>query len=167
MAVKIMQKSTLSLLAGTALLLAGCASEGTSKLPGVYRIDIQQGNVVEQDMLDQLEPGMDKNQVRFILGTPIIVDPFHQDRWEYIYTYSEGGKQREQRRITVFFENNRLQAVGGDVMVGTRPEEATLKEPSRTVEVPLKDDDGVIKNMIEALPFVGDDGPKPRREPEE
>jgi outer membrane protein assembly factor BamE len=59
------------------LLLSACSYNGSVNLPGVYRIDIQQGNVLEQPMLDKLKAGMDKNLVEFILGTPALIDPFH------------------------------------------------------------------------------------------
>ena len=156
----------LLLATAIALLLGGCAYEGSSKLPGVYRIDIQQGNVVDQEMLDQLKPGMDMNQVRYIMGTPVLTEPFHQNRWDYIYSYSEGGKRREQRHVMLFFDgNDKLESIGGDVVPGERPtDDTSLKEPSRTVEVPLKDDNqGIIGTIINAIPFVGDDGPQPKR----
>jgi outer membrane protein assembly factor BamE len=82
------------------LLLAGCA------FPGVYRIDIPQGNVITQEMVDQLRPGLTKRQVTFILGTPLIRDTFDQDRWDYLYSYQPGGGERVQERITVFFDDN-------------------------------------------------------------
>jgi len=62
------------------LALAGCS------FPGVYKIDIQQGNVVTQDMIDQLRPGMTRRQVRFIMGNPLLTDTFHADRWDYLYS---------------------------------------------------------------------------------
>jgi outer membrane protein assembly factor BamE len=83
-----------------ALLLGGCA------FPGVYRIDIPQGNVITQEMVDQLRPGLTKRQVTFILGTPLIRDTFDQDRWDYLYSYQPGGGERVQERITVFFDDN-------------------------------------------------------------
>lgn len=162
-----MLKNSLFLLAGITLLMGGCSYEGTKKLPGVYRIDIQQGNVVDQDTLDQLRPGMPMQQVRFIMGTPIIVDPFHQDRWEYIYSYSEGGKRRKQRRITLHFRDNRLDAIDGNVLTAERDGDDVLKEPSRTVEVPLERGDGFFSGLFDFLPFVGDDGPKPKQQPHE
>ena len=82
------------------LLLTGCA------FPGVYRIDIPQGNVITQEMVDQLRPGLTKRQVTFILGTPLIRDTFDQDRWDYLYSYQPGGGERVQERITVFFDEN-------------------------------------------------------------
>ncbi len=150
------------------LILGGCSYEGTRKLPGVYRIDIQQGNVVDQDMLDQLKPGMGMQQVRYIMGTPVIVDPFHQHRWEYIFSYSEGGKQREQRHITLYFdpETKKLERVGGDIEVTERTPDDITKEPSRTVEVPLRDDnEGFFGTIFGAIPFLGDDGPTPNKQP--
>lgn len=89
--------------------------DGGYNMPLLYKIDIQQGNVIEQDMLDKLQPGMDKEQVQFIMGTPVIVDPFHSDRWEYIFSYQEGGGVREQRHITLHFNDNKLSHVTGDI----------------------------------------------------
>lgn len=82
------------------VLLSGCA------FPGVYRIDIPQGNIITQEMIDQLRPGLTKRQVTFILGTPLIRDTFDQDRWDYLYSYQPGGGERVQERITVFFDAN-------------------------------------------------------------
>ena len=144
------------------VVLAGCSAEGARKLPGVYRIDIQQGNVIEQEMLDKLKPGMVKDQVHFIMGTPTIVDPFHNDRWEYLYTYSKGGARRDQRHITIFFEDNRLAYLEGGVVKGIRrPPEDYVKE-RKTVDVPakLQKRDGVFTRLFNSLPFVGEDTPK-------
>ena len=83
-----------------------------------YRMEIQQGNYVTQEMVAQLKPGMTKDQVRFVLGTPLIVDPFHAERWDYVYSRTpENGTQYEQRRITVFFDGSgALQRMDGDVV---------------------------------------------------
>jgi outer membrane protein assembly factor BamE len=83
-----------------ALLTTGCA------FPGVYRIDIPQGNIITQEMVDQLRPGLTKRQVTFILGTPLIRDTFDQDRWDYLYSYQPGGGERAQERLAVFFDEN-------------------------------------------------------------
>lgn len=97
-------------------LLAGCGSwsnpVGRIK---PHKIDIPQGNVLRQDMLDKLKPGMTPAQVRFILGTPLIVDPFHGNRWDYVYRLEKEGNLVENRRVTVIFENDRLKALQGDV----------------------------------------------------
>jgi outer membrane protein assembly factor BamE len=96
-------------------LLAGCSR--VPMLPGLsaYKMDIQQGNYVTQDMVAKLKPGMSKAQVRFALGTPLVVDPFHSDRWDYIYVLQKRGKVVEQRRLVVLFDNERLLRLEGDV----------------------------------------------------
>ena len=89
-------------------------------LPGItaYKIDIQQGNYVTQDMVDKLKPGMSKSQVRFALGTPLIVDPFQTDRWDYVYVLQKQGRVVEQRRIVVTFQGDKLTRIEGDVVAG-------------------------------------------------
>ncbi|WP_207064034.1 outer membrane protein assembly factor BamE [Motiliproteus sp. SC1-56] len=89
--------------------LAGC-----SFFPGVHKIDIQQGNLVTQEMVDQLRPGMTKRQVRFVLGTPLIMDTFNQQRWDYLFTFKEGGEPRQQERLTLFFEDDALTHFNGN-----------------------------------------------------
>jgi outer membrane protein assembly factor BamE len=98
-----------------ATLASGC---GVPRIPGItpYRIDIQQGNYVSQEMVAQLKPGMTKEQVRFILGTPMVTDIFHTDRWDYVYFHEPPNGKRETRRVTVLFEQGQLARVDGDVM---------------------------------------------------
>jgi outer membrane protein assembly factor BamE len=143
------------------LILTGCSAEGTRKLPGVYRIDIQQGNVIEQEMLDKLRPGMVKDQVHFIMGTPTIVDPFRVDRWEYIYTFSKGGNRRQQRHITIFFEEDKLAYLEGGVVKGIRKPPEEYRKERKTVDVPpRRKKKGFMSKLANVLPFVGDDEPK-------
>ena len=96
-----------------ALLAAGCEGVGIIR---PYKMDIQQGNVVTQEMVARLQPGMTRAQVRFTLGTPLVVDPFRTDRWDYVYLLSRRGVVTEQRRIVVVFKDDRLARVEGDVM---------------------------------------------------
>jgi len=98
----------------TTAILTGCGGVGALDFPGVYKIGIPQGNIITQDMVDQLRPGMTKRQVIFVMGTPLVRDPFHQDRWDYIYSYQPGGGERGQEGITVFFENDQLVRFTGD-----------------------------------------------------
>lgn len=99
------------------LLLAGCSS--TPMLPlKPYRIDVQQGNYVTQEMLAKLKPGMTRSQVRFALGTPLIVDPFRNDRWDYFYMMHKAGELTEQRVVTAIFRGDELLRIEGDVSVG-------------------------------------------------
>jgi outer membrane protein assembly factor BamE len=88
-----------------AALAAGC----------VHKIDIEQGNYVTQDRVDLLKPGMSRQQVRLVLGTPLLTDIFHADRWDYVYWRESPSGQREQRRLAVHFEDGRLARVDGDV----------------------------------------------------
>jgi outer membrane protein assembly factor BamE len=81
-----------------------------------YRVDIQQGNVVTQEMVSKLQPGMTRSQVRFALGTPLVVDPFRQDRWDYVYIYMKQGVVTERRRISVVFKDDKLVGFEGDVV---------------------------------------------------
>lgn len=109
------------------LALAGCS------FPGVYKIDIQQGNVVTQDMIDQLRPGMTRRQVRFIMGNPLLTDTFHADRWDYLYSLQPGGGERQQERISVIFNpNDQLVSLSGDFMPGVSRDEAILGKDSDT-----------------------------------
>ena len=108
-----------------AALLAGCGN--VPRIPGLtpYRIDIQQGNYVTQEMLSQLKPGMTKEQVRAALGTPLLTDIFHAERWDYVYWFEPASGQREQRRITVYFADDKLVRVAGDVVpAAPKPEAA-------------------------------------------
>jgi outer membrane protein assembly factor BamE len=100
-------------------LLAGCKQ--APELPAVispYRIDIQQGNVVTQEMVSKLKAGMTRAQVRFVLGSPLVVDPFRTDRWDYVSIYQKQGKEIERRRVTAIFEDDKLVRVEGDVKPG-------------------------------------------------
>ena len=117
-------------LRSAALIILFCAGCKQVPLPTLapHKIDIQQGNVVTQDMVDKLRPGMTQSQVRFILGTPLVVDTFHKDRWDYVYRYEKGGTLVEHRRIIVVFENDKLARVEGDV-VAAKPRGAAGTGP--------------------------------------
>lgn len=82
--------------------------------PGVYKINVEQGNIVTQEMADQLKPGMTRRQVRFILGTPLIADTFNQNRWDYLYVKRNGMQVLSESRLTVEFEGDALVRVSGD-----------------------------------------------------
>ncbi len=88
------------------LALAGC---GTI----VHRIDIQQGNIVPPETFAKLKTGMSKTEVRNLLGTPLLTDVFHADRWDYYYRSEKRGRLEEQNRFTVYFDKERLARVEG------------------------------------------------------
>ncbi len=82
------------------LSLCGCIS--------IYKQDINQGNILTPQMLENLKLGMNKQQVRFLLGTPSIVDPFHPEQWDYIYSRQQGGGERVQNKLTLIFKDDKL-----------------------------------------------------------
>jgi outer membrane protein assembly factor BamE len=112
-------RPSLSQAVAVVLVLAvGAGCSYVPRIPGItpYRMEIQQGNFVSQEMVAQLKPGMTKDQVRFILGTPMVTDIFHADRWDYIYWREASNGTREQRRLSVSFENGQLSRLDGDVL---------------------------------------------------
>ncbi|MEQ8515651.1 MAG: outer membrane protein assembly factor BamE [Chromatocurvus sp.] len=96
------------------LLLMSLTACGVIGFPGVYKINVEQGNIVTQEDVDRLEQGMTRRQVRFILGTPLIEDTLNRDRWDYHYELKRGEKVLSEREVTVFFDGDRLKSVTGD-----------------------------------------------------
>lgn len=129
--VKIFTKS-LALISITAVV--GCASSNpesgadsswSNYVPGFikpYRQDIQQGNIVTQEEVDRLKVGMSKDQVRFVLGTPLLNDPFHTDRWDYLFMLDRAGGEVTRSRYTVIFEQGALARHGGENIPATSGE---------------------------------------------
>jgi outer membrane protein assembly factor BamE len=140
--------------------LAGCTTI-LSYLP-VYTIDIQQGNIVDQAMVDQLKPNMTKRQVLYILGSPMLKDAFHQQRWDYLYSEQKGGEERQQKKISLFFnDNEQIAGIQGDFKPGKAPDFKTT--PEITVDVPKRDIEKTLwEKIIGVFGFEGDvDGNKP------
>jgi outer membrane protein assembly factor BamE len=77
----------------------------------MYRFNIQQGNVITPDMLAQVKPGMSGDQVRYIMGTPVLNSTFNPNRWDYVYTYKPGGGKQTEKRVTMYFVNGFLQRI--------------------------------------------------------
>jgi outer membrane protein assembly factor BamE len=104
------------MLAGAVMLaLGGCSA----RMPSAYTPPLQQGNVIEQESLSRLKPGMTRSQVRFLLGTPLVVDVFRNDRWDYVYFLRRQGQPPQQRRVTVIFDGDQLARIEGDVLPGS------------------------------------------------
>ena len=109
------------------LLITGCSS-----IPSVlYKIDVQQGNIITQEMVDKLKPSMTKSQVRFVLGTALIDDVFHKDRWDYVYRLVQQGRLVEEYKLTVFFEDDRLVRTAGDFSDSLASISPKLIEPAK------------------------------------
>jgi outer membrane protein assembly factor BamE len=110
--------------AASVAALGGCSSwlpggDPIARWVPAYRIDIQQGNVVTREQIDKLKPGMTRMQVRDILGSPLIADPFHADRWDYIFTLDQPRKPLQRRSVVLIFAGDTLQ----DIEAGELPTE--------------------------------------------
>jgi outer membrane protein assembly factor BamE len=135
--------------------LIGCGS----KLPAMksYKMEIQQGNVVTSKMLLQLRSGMTKSQVRFIMGTPLIVDSFHGNRWDYFYQLRQQGKVIEKRRVILDFDKDLLTTVRGDVVAATdKSAETPVDTSARSVVTAKKP---VEKPWFDMFKFWDSDEP--------
>ena len=147
-----------------AALLPGCKTADLPSVPGVtpYRMVIQQGNFISQEMVAQLKPGMTKEQVRFVLGTPLVTDIFHADRWDYVFYRDVQGGKREQRNLSVIFEKDKLARVIGDLMPaeGQAPQaggfDSQFKSPGKPAAEPAK--------PAAAAPKPAAEAPKPAAE---
>ncbi len=134
--------STLLFVACAAL--AGCSTVSSDgSLLGLitpYRMEVVQGNVVTQDMVAQLRPGLSGDQVRTLLGAPLLNDVFHANRWDYVFTIRRQGTAPQQRRVTVFFENDRVARFEADAVPTEREFVAAIdatKPPSRKAVLEL------------------------------
>ena len=150
------------------LSLSACSIDPVlNVLPEPYKVTIQQGNVITQEMVEKLKPGMTKSQVRFVLGSPPIADMFHANRWDYVYTIKEGHKVKENRKLALFFENDLLARVAGDVVAATKQDkdEAATKPAKASTEIvlqkydpnappiPPEDEKGFFGRMFEKVGF--------------
>jgi outer membrane protein assembly factor BamE len=149
---------TFSRFAGTLLLatvLSGCSS--VPRIVNEYKIDVQQGNVLTQEMVSQLKPGLTKDQVRFILGTPVLIDVFHPNRWDYVYRLQKGNTGAvEMRKFTAFFDaNEKLARVSGDVTAAQESDaNAAPVASAREIDLGSIDADSVAP-PIEEKGFFG------------
>ncbi len=155
-----MRKLLISSLIIASLLASGCVP--------YYRPDIQQGNVVTQDMVDRLRPGMSKHQVQYILGTPLLIDVFHQERWDYYYSFEGKMTAYEQKRLSIFFENGRLARIAGDYR--PKPKADPLADGQRELlSVPDYDErtKGVIRKTWDKWRDDEEEQPKAEEDREE
>lgn len=152
------------------LFLAACSvTDKVTEKISPYKIDIPQGNIVTQEMVAKLKPGMTKSQVRFIMGTPLITDAFHSNRWDYVYRNQKAGKLIEERKLALFFDRDVLVRVEGDVVAGTPAGEEkkalaaevdqgaaggvpakAMESPAQNVE-PAKEEKGFFGKMLEKV----------------
>ncbi|MFN3984371.1 MAG: outer membrane protein assembly factor BamE [Rhodocyclaceae bacterium] len=125
-----------ALCVAASVAISGCSFNTITDRVNPYRIDVRQGNYVDQAMVAQLRQGMTRDQVRFVLGSPLIVDTFRPDRWDYVYVFRPGRGEPQQRTLSVFFENDVLARVEGDVVAADGEARDEAPPRSRVVEVP-------------------------------
>ena len=155
---------TFSRFVRMALLMAfvsGCSS--VPRIVNEYKIDVQQGNVLTQDMVSQLRPGLTKDQVRFILGTPVLMDMFHGSRWDYVYRLQKGNGDIDMRKFSTFFDaDGKLLRVSGDVSAMQSGDTAETESRMREIDLgsmaegsvaPPIEDKGFFGKMIESIGF--------------
>ena len=134
------------------LFLAACSI--TDRITP-YKLDVQQGNVVTQEMVAKLKLGMNKSQVRFILGTPLITDAFHADRWDYVYRYQKAGTLTEERHVALIFEGDALKQMSGDVVAapsgdGAKSSALPESKPAGSA-APAAEEKGFFGKMLEKV----------------
>lgn len=117
--------------------LAACSTTAqVTSIFSPYRIDVRQGNFVTQEMVAQLKPGLTRDQVRFILGSPLVADIFHADRWDYVYRYQAGRGEIQQRHLAVFFQDNKLARVAGDVVADEATKTDAPRPATQVIDIP-------------------------------
>lgn len=153
-----MKKLLIIIACFASLGLSACSSWG---LPRVHKIDVQQGNVITQEMVNLLEPGMTHTQVRYIMGSPMIIDTFHEERWDYLYHFQPGYGELEKEHITLFFEGDALDHITGSM----KPEEITDENANSrqtTVVVPpyIEVEPGLLDRLWNWITFkeIEEDG---------
>jgi outer membrane protein assembly factor BamE len=109
-----------------ACAVLGACSSGTSSMSGSaanpvnwitpYKVDVIQGNFVSKEQIEQLQPGMSREQVKAVLGTPLMASLFHADRWDYVFTLQRQGVEPQSFKYTVFFKGDQLERFAGDAM---------------------------------------------------
>ena len=145
---------------GIALVLNSACSrlpgaDNLPSIPGLYRLDIQQGNVLDEDKLRQLEEGMTKRKVKFLLGTPAIEDVFRENRWDYVYSLKRGIRKAKPQRVSLYFENDRLVRLDGDTDITLTDVPVPGDRQDRVIDVPRNRTDGTFLGRFRGV-FDGD-----------
>ena len=142
MHVQARSRAGLTLTLAIAAALAGCtsidgAAHRVANVITPYKIDVVHGNFVSKEQVQALQPGMSRQQVRDILGTPLLTSVFHADRWEYVFTLKRPGEDVQTRKLTVFFQGDVLERYEGDPMPTETEFVATLGSGAKKGKVPV------------------------------
>ena len=139
-----------------AVVLAGCQTTDTPSWWGtslVYRMDVNQGNYVTQDMVDRLKVGQTRQQVRLALGTPLVQSAFHDNRWDYVYQFRQRGRLVESRQFAVYFVDDKLARWEGDEMPKSVAELNRAAAERRLGKMPQPDDPGLMGWFIDLFKY--------------
>jgi outer membrane protein assembly factor BamE len=159
------------------LALAACASVGACSTVNdatkrfaesvtPYKVEVVQGNFVSKEQVEALRPGMSRQQVRDILGTPLVSSVFHQDRWDYVFTIKRQGVQPQARRLTVFLKGGALERFEGDQMPSEAEFVATLDNKRKDAKVPvLEASEESLKQFSSSRPAAAPAQPAPAEPP--
>lgn len=158
-----------ALAAFAVLVVSGCASQTAmfdNWMPyisqfGVYKIDVNQGNFISQDMVDKLKEGQTKQQVRLVLGTPLVVSAFRDNRWDYLYEYRKNGRLQTRRQFTVYFKDDTLARWEGDEMPQSVAELNRTAATRALPEDPYGEDAGYIGKIIDWFRKIGNPSATP------
>ena len=128
-------------VAAAVVLLAGCGSmqdvgRSVTSVITPYRVEVVQGNFVSKEQVEALQKGMSREQVRQILGTPLVSSVFHNDRWDYVFSLRRQGVEPQQRRLTVYFKDDMMERAEGDTMPSEAEFVSTLQVKNRPGKVP-------------------------------
>jgi outer membrane protein assembly factor BamE len=142
-------------------LVSGCSSMHTDgNFLGVlapYRIDIVQGNVLTKDQIERVRPGMSRLQVRDVLGSPLLTDLFHADRWDYVFTIRRPGTEPQRRAVVVIFEGDKLLRVDAPELPSEREFVAQIGRPPSARGLPVLE---LTEEQRKALPVPAKAAPK-------
>lgn len=132
------------------LLVAGCSN---LRFPGVYRIDIPQGNFVTPEMLDELRPGMSREEVRFVLGPPALRSPFSPDKWYYLLDYEPGKGETVEQEIVVHFEDGQFARREGEALANLQAR--TQGRQDRELKEKVREGEDAIEQTTTPAPGPG------------
>jgi len=143
--------------------LAGCGTlDGAKKLVDPYKYDVVQGNFVSKEQVDALQPGMSRQQVRDLLGTPLLVSVFHANRWDYVFTIERQKVERQQYKLTIFFNGDLLERYEGDTMPTEAEFVSRLDAVNKTWKVPVLE---ASEESLSKYPSAGPAAPPPPAAP--
>ena len=144
-----------------ALALAGALLASACSLPRMYRLTVQQGNVITQEMVDSLKPGMTHEQVAYVMGEPVMRNPFDNSRWDYVYTLRVPGYVNDRLKLSLFFVDGELSHFVGDLKPsGMAGEEADGEAGTSAAE--SEEDEAAASATETAAPYPAEDAAQPR-----